>query len=47
MLRVVDDLSLQEIADVLEIPLGTVKSRLHLAIRQLRNAPGTKKFFDP
>jgi len=47
MLRFVDDLSLKEIADVLKIPLGTVKSRLHLAIKQLRNAPGTKKFFDP
>jgi RNA polymerase sigma-70 factor (ECF subfamily) len=27
----------QEIADVLQIPLGTVKSRLHLAINALRD----------
>lgn len=27
----------QEIADILKIPLGTVKSRLHLAINDLRN----------
>ena len=45
-MRFVDDLSLQEIADVLQIPLGTVKSRLHLGIRQLRDSPETKNFFD-
>ena len=37
-LRFVDDLRLYEIAEVLQIPLGTVKSRLHLAIRQLRES---------
>ena len=37
-LRFVDDLSLQEIADVLDIPLGTVKSRLHLGIARLRSS---------
>lgn len=47
MLRFVDELSLQEIAEALQIPLGTVKSRLHLAIRQLRDSPKAKKFFDP
>lgn len=31
-----EDLSLQEIADVFEIPLGTVKSRLHKARRDLK-----------
>jgi len=46
MLRFVDDLSLQEIADTLQIPLGTVKSRLHLGVRQLRDSPETKIFFD-
>jgi len=30
------DLSLQETAKVLNIPLGTAKSRLHYAIRQLK-----------
>ena len=37
-LRFVDDLSLQEIAQVLGIPLGTVKSRLHLGIAKLRSS---------
>ncbi len=45
-LRFVDDLSLQEIADALQIPLGTVKSRLHLGIRQLRDSPDTKLLID-
>ena len=35
-LRFVDDLSLQEIAEVLDIPLGTVKSRLHLGVARLK-----------
>ena len=39
LMRFVDGMSLQEIADALEIPLGTVKSRLHLAIKQLRESP--------
>lgn len=42
-LRFIDDLSLNEIAETLQIPLGTVKSRLHLAIKDLRNSPGLKK----
>ena len=45
-MRFVDDMSLSEIAAALEVPLGTVKSRLHLAIKQLRENPATKKFFD-
>jgi len=36
LLRFVDGLDLKEIAGVLEIPLGTVKSRLHGAIEVLR-----------
>lgn len=39
LLRFVDGMSLAEIAAALDIPLGTVKSRLHLAIKQLREAP--------
>ncbi|MGE3175721.1 MAG: RNA polymerase sigma factor [Planctomycetota bacterium] len=35
-LRFADELSLDEIAAALELPLGTVKSRLHNALRQLR-----------
>lgn len=45
LLRFVDGMSLQEIAAALEIPLGTVKSRLHLAIRQLRESPGIKDLY--
>lgn len=44
-LRFVDDLSLEEIAGVLGIPLGTVKSRLHLAIKALREHPAARNFF--
>lgn len=36
MLRFYGDLSLQEIADALEIPLGTVKSRLFTAGQRMR-----------
>lgn len=35
-LRFADGLELQEIADCLDVPLGTVKSRLHNALRALR-----------
>lgn len=46
-LRFIDDLSLQEIAGALQIPLGTVKSRLHLAIKQLRESDVARKILDP
>jgi RNA polymerase sigma-70 factor, ECF subfamily len=36
LLRYVEELSLAEIADILDIPVGTVKSRLSLALKQLR-----------
>jgi RNA polymerase sigma-70 factor (ECF subfamily) len=36
-LRFWRDLSLQQIADLLDIPLGTVQSRLHYALRALRD----------
>lgn len=36
VLYYLDGLSLLETADVLELPLGTVKSRLHYALRALR-----------
>jgi RNA polymerase sigma-70 factor (ECF subfamily) len=45
LLRFVDDLSLAEIAAATEVPLGTVKSRLHHALDTLRNDERTKKFF--
>ena len=36
-LRLRDDLTYHEIAEVLNIPVGTVRSRLHYAIRRLRD----------
>ena len=44
-LRFVDDLSLAEIAAALDVPLGTVKSRLHLALKELREDSKIKDLF--
>jgi len=38
LLRFADDFDLAEIAAALEIPLGTVKSRLHHALKKLRES---------
>lgn len=46
LLRFVDGLTLPEISQAMEIPLGTVKSRLHNALAALRNDPRTTKFFN-
>src|SRR6185295_6110458 len=46
ILRFVDGFSLNEIAEALEIPLGTVKSRLHHALDFLRRDEQTRKFFE-
>ena len=46
LLRFVDGLSLAEIAEASEIPLGTVKSRLHTALDLLRKDARTKEFFE-
>ncbi|HHH82006.1 MAG TPA: RNA polymerase sigma factor [Chloroflexi bacterium] len=40
VLYYINDLSIQEIADILEIPSGTVKSRLHYARKVLRKQLG-------
>ena len=45
LMRFVDDMSLKEIADALGIPLGTVKSRLHAALRMLRQDERTRRHF--
>jgi RNA polymerase sigma-70 factor (ECF subfamily) len=42
VLNVYQGLRYQEIADVLEIPLGTVKSRLNLALTALRESLDAK-----
>jgi RNA polymerase sigma-70 factor (ECF subfamily) len=47
LMRFVDGLSLDEIATALDIPLGTVKSRLHNALATLRGDPDVRKFFEP
>lgn len=48
ILRFADDLSLQEIAQAMELPLGTVKSRLHHALRTLRADPRLQNYsLDP
>lgn len=43
VLNVYQGLSYQEIADVLGIPLGTVKSRLNLALQELRESFNGKR----
>ncbi len=45
LLRFVDGFTLEEIATVLMIPLGTVKSRLHHALTALRADPQTRAYF--
>jgi RNA polymerase sigma-70 factor, ECF subfamily len=47
LLRFVDGLSMAEIADVMGIPVGTVKSRLHNALEALRQDKRTREFFEP
>src|SRR5262245_50415372 len=46
LLRFVDGLSLAEIATAMEIPLGTVKSRMHNGLETLRNDPRTRELFE-
>ena len=45
LLRFVDDFSLKEIAEALSIPVGTVKSRLHKALKSLRDDPRARDYF--
>ncbi|HEX4998776.1 MAG TPA: RNA polymerase sigma factor [Terriglobia bacterium] len=46
LLRFMDDLSLVEIAEAMNVPLGTVKSRLHHALAQLRSSGRAADLFD-
>ena len=45
LMRFVDDMTLQEIATALNIPIGTVKSRLHHALKRLRQDRRTQDYF--
>lgn len=46
LLRFVDDLSLGQIAEALDIPVGTVKSRLHHALATLRTDERARRYFN-
>ncbi|MCP4513166.1 MAG: hypothetical protein GY826_42965, partial [Fuerstiella sp.] len=39
LMRFVDDMTQPEIAEALELPLGTVKSRLHHAVQAVKKSP--------
>lgn len=45
LLRFVDGHSLQDIAVVQGVPVGTVKSRLHQALATLRHDPAARRYF--
>jgi RNA polymerase sigma-70 factor (ECF subfamily) len=47
LMRFIDDMTLDEIAEALNVPTGTVKSRLHRALETLRNDPRTRDYFLP
>jgi RNA polymerase sigma-70 factor (ECF subfamily) len=46
LLRHADGMALEAIAETLAIPLGTVKSRLHVAVARVRADPRTRRYFD-
>jgi RNA polymerase sigma-70 factor, ECF subfamily len=45
LMRFVDELGLEEISVALDIPIGTVKSRLHNALQLLRDDPRARRYF--
>ena len=47
LMRFVDGMSLLEIAEVMGVPEGTVKSRIHNAIAALRKDPRAVHYFEP
>jgi RNA polymerase sigma-70 factor (ECF subfamily) len=46
LMRVVDEMRVREIALALEIPEGTVKSRIHQALERLKADPSIRRYFD-
>jgi RNA polymerase sigma-70 factor, ECF subfamily len=47
LMRFVDDMTLEEIAVALAVPVGTVKSRLHHALAAVRENGCLRKYFEP
>lgn len=45
LMRFVDSMSLQEIAEALNVPLGTIKSRIHKALKTLQGDRRTRQYF--
>lgn len=45
LMRFVDGMTLAEVATALRVPIGTAKSRLHNALRKLRDDPRTREYF--
>ena len=46
LMRFVDEMSLGEIAEALDVSLSTVKSRLYRAMETLRSDPKTRDYFN-
>ena len=45
LMRFVDDMSLADIATVLDIPVGTIKTKLYRALRLLHDDRRTRDYF--
>ncbi|MFK4423530.1 sigma-70 family RNA polymerase sigma factor [Bacillus sp. RC51] len=45
ILRYLDDYSQEEVAQILHIPIGTVKSRIHAALKKLRQKEQVEEIF--
>ena len=45
LMRYIEDMSYEEIAEALSAPVGTIKSRLHRALQILRQDSRTRKYF--
>lgn len=46
LMRIVDEMSIEEVAVALGVPIGTVKSRLHHALGALRGDEGLRRWFE-